>query len=123
MPITFLKNKCGNKIFKNRIVKDSKRREVRIRNVDEKIVREIDRRYDELSNRTGNKWSRNDYLKLLIENDFDRPLMEYKKEKFDQLLEKFSEIQSYNTKILEEYVSQNNRILEILIEQNRGSEL
>ncbi|AYA32985.1 hypothetical protein CTI32_00240 (plasmid) [Enterococcus faecium] len=97
--------------------------EVRIRNVDEKIVREIDRRCDELSNRTGNKWSRNDYLKLLIENDFDRPLMEYKKEKFDQLLENFSEIQSYNTKILEEYVSQNNRILEILIEQNRGSEL
>lgn len=97
--------------------------EVRIRNVDEKIAREIDRRCDELSNRTGNKWSRNDYLKLLIENDFDRPLMEYKKEKFDQLLEKFSEIQSYNTKILEEYVSQNNRILEILIEQNRGSEL
>ncbi|MBG8369920.1 hypothetical protein FRF87_14840, partial [Enterococcus faecium] len=53
----------------------------------------------------------------------DRPLMEYKQEKFDQLLEKFSEIQSYNTKILEEYVSQNNRIIEILIEQNRGSEL
>ncbi|KWY55710.1 hypothetical protein [Enterococcus faecium] len=52
--------------------------EVRIRNVDEKIVREIDRRCDELSNRTGNKWSRNDYLKLLVENDFDRPLMEYK---------------------------------------------
>ncbi|QIS84937.1 hypothetical protein F6447_12890 (plasmid) [Enterococcus faecium] len=87
------------------------------------MVSEIDRRCNELSNRTGNKWSRNDYLKLLIENDFDRPLMEYKKEKFDQLLEKFSEIQSYNTKILEEYVSQNNRILEILIEQNRGSEL
>ncbi|BDP86103.1 hypothetical protein EfmAA610_33130 (plasmid) [Enterococcus faecium] len=40
-------------------------------------------------------------IKLLVENDFDRPLMEYKQEKFDQLLEKFSEIQSYNTKILE----------------------
>ncbi|EQI98468.1 UNVERIFIED_ORG: hypothetical protein QQG_6540 [Clostridioides difficile Y384] len=49
--------------------------------------------------------------------------MEYKQEKFDQLLEKFSEIQSYNTMILEEYVSQNNRIIEILIEQNKGSEL
>ena len=94
-----------------------------LRNIDSKYVTEIDQRCKELSNRTGNKWSRNDYLKLLIENDFDRPLMEYKKEKFDQLLEKFSEIQSYNTKILEEYVSQNNRILEILIEQNRGSEL
>ncbi|NTM85031.1 hypothetical protein HQ718_09240, partial [Enterococcus faecium] len=72
--------------------------EVRIRNVDEKIVREIDRRCDELSNRTGNKWSRNDYLKLLVENDFDRPLMEYKQDKFDQLLnqliDKFSFVQS-----------------------------
>ncbi|EJX41824.1 hypothetical protein HMPREF1352_02916 [Enterococcus faecium 511] len=94
-----------------------------IRNVNAKFITEIERRCVELSNRTGNKWSRNDYLKLLIENDFDRPLMEYKQEKFDQLLEKFSEIQSYNTMILEEYVSQNNRIIEILIEQNRGSEL
>ena len=96
---------------------------VKIRDLDPKFISEIDRRCVELSNRTGNKWSRNDYLKLLVENDFDRPLMEYKQEKFDQLSEKFSEIQSYNTKILEEYVSQNNRIIEILIEQNRGSEL
>ena len=93
-----------------------------LRNIDPKYITEIDQRCKELSNRTGNKWSRNDYLKLLVENDFDRPLMEYKQEKFDQLLEKFSKIQSYNTKILEEYVDQNNRILEILIEQNRGSE-
>ena len=62
-----------------------------IRNVNAKFITEIERRCVELSNRTGNKWSRNDYLKLLIENDFDRPLMEYKQEKFDQLLEKFSE--------------------------------
>lgn len=94
-----------------------------LRSINSKYVTEIVQRCKELSNRTGNKWSRNDYLKLLVENDFDRPLMEYKQEKFDQLLEKFSEIQSYNTKILEEYVSQNNRIIEILIEQNRGSEL
>ncbi|EPM6972935.1 hypothetical protein [Enterococcus sp. DIV0691] len=87
-----------------------------LRNIDPKYITEIDQRCKELSNRTGNKWSRNDYLKLLVENDFDRPLMEYKQEKFDQLLEKFSKIQSYNTKILEEYVDQNNRILEILIE-------
>ncbi|PEH49488.1 hypothetical protein [Enterococcus faecium] len=94
--------------------------EVRVRNVDEKIVREIDRRCVELSNRTGNTWSRNDYLKVLIENDFDRPLMEYKQEKFDQLLDKFSNVQSYNTKVLEEYIDQNNQILELLIEQSEG---
>ena len=101
--------------------------EVRIRNVDEKIVREIDRRCDELSNRTGNKWSRNDYLKLLVENDFDRPLMEYKQDKFDQLLNQlidiFSFVQSHNTKVLEEYIRQNNQIIELLIEQSRGGEV
>ena len=101
--------------------------EVRIRNVDEKIVREIDRRCDELSNRTGNKWSRNDYLKLLVENDFDHPLMEYKQDKFDQLLnqliDKFSFVQSHNTKVLEEYIRQNNQIIELLIEQSRGGEV
>ncbi|HFX3760014.1 TPA: hypothetical protein ACIEDE_002355 [Enterococcus faecium] len=94
-----------------------------LRSIDSKYITEIDKRCKELSNRTGNKWSRNDYLKLLVENDFDRPLIEYKQEKFDQLLEKFSEIQSYNTKILEEYVRQNNQIIELLIEQDKGEEV
>ncbi|EMF0536295.1 hypothetical protein D3I48_RS14355 [Enterococcus hirae] len=93
-----------------------------LRNIDSKYVTEIDQRCKELSNRTGNKWSRNDYLKLLVENDFDRPLMEYKQEKFDQLLDKFSAVQSYNTKVLEEYIGQNNQILELLIEQSQGGE-
>ncbi|AUB54536.1 hypothetical protein GUI51_13540 [Enterococcus mundtii] len=91
-----------------------------LRHIDPKYITEIDQRCKELSNRTGNKWSRNDYLKLLIENDFDRPLMEYKQEKFDQLLDKFSVVQSHNTEILEEYIRQNNQIIELLIEQNRG---
>ncbi|HDL0956778.1 TPA: hypothetical protein PWS93_001658 [Enterococcus faecium] len=73
---------------------------VKIRDLDPKFISEIDRRCVELSNRTGNKWSRNDYLKLLVENDFDRPLMEYKQDKFDQLLnqliDKFSFVQSHN---------------------------
>ncbi|HFM6035777.1 TPA: hypothetical protein ACG99W_001219, partial [Enterococcus faecium] len=72
---------------------------VKIRDLDPKFISEIDRRCVELSNRTGNKWSRNDYLKLLVENDFDRPLMEYKQDKFDQLLnqliDKFSFVQSH----------------------------
>ena len=100
---------------------------VKIRDLDPKFISEIDRRCVELSNRTGNKWSRNDYLKLLVENDFDRPLMEYKQDKFDQLLnqliDKFSFVQSHNTKVLEEYIRQNNQIIELLIEQSRGGEV
>lgn len=48
---------------------------VKIRDLDPKFISEIDRRCVELSNRTGNKWSRNDYLKLLVENDFDRLML------------------------------------------------
>lgn len=100
---------------------------VKIRDLNPKFISEIDRRCVELSNRTGNKWSRNDYLKLLVENDFDRPLMEYKQDKFDQLLnqliDKFSFVQSHNTKVLEEYICQNNQIIELLIEQSRGGEV
>ena len=100
---------------------------VKIRDLDPKFISEIDRRCVELSNRTGNKWSRNDYLKLLVENDFDRPLMEYKQDKFDQLLnqliDKFSFVQSHNTKVLEEYICKNNQIIELLIEQSRGGEV
>ncbi|WP_423778645.1 hypothetical protein, partial [Enterococcus faecium] len=78
-------------------------------------VAEIDKRCQELTNKTGNKWSRNTYLKILIENDFDRALMHYKKDQFDLLLEKFIAIQEKNTETLNEYVRTNNQLIETLI--------
>ncbi|MDT6380452.1 hypothetical protein NNM04_08260, partial [Enterococcus faecium] len=60
-----------------------------IRNIEEKYINKIDKRCQELTNKTGKKWSRNRYLKVLIENDFDHALMHYKKDQFDRLLEKF----------------------------------
>ncbi|EGP5708343.1 hypothetical protein ACJQ40_001961 [Enterococcus faecium] len=94
--------------------------EIKIRDIEPKFTKEIERRCKELSERTEKKWSRNDYLKALIENDFERPLMEYKKEQVDQMLEKFSAVQSYNTKVLQEYIDQNNQLIELLIEQSKG---
>ncbi|EOS7802143.1 hypothetical protein Q3E60_11515 [Enterococcus faecium] len=91
--------------------------EVKIRDIDEKTIQRIDRRCIELSERTGTKWSRNRYLKVLIENDFDHELMDHRKDQFDRLLEKFVDIQTYNTKILEEYIATNNQLIALLIEQ------
>ncbi|HBL6359089.1 TPA: hypothetical protein LR777_002912, partial [Enterococcus faecium] len=56
------------------------------------------------------------YLKVLIENDFDHELMDHRKDQFDRLLEKFVDIQTYNTKILEEYIATNNQLIALLIE-------
>ncbi|PSD34055.1 hypothetical protein, partial [Acinetobacter radioresistens] len=75
----------------------------------------IDKRCQELTKRTGEKWSRNKYLKDLIESDFDRQLTTYKKDQFDLLLDKFIAIQTENTQLLSEYVYTNNQIIEMLI--------
>ncbi|MDT6523085.1 hypothetical protein NNL86_11620 [Enterococcus faecium] len=87
-----------------------------IRNIEEKYINKIDKRCQELTTKTGKKWSRNQYLKILIENDFDHELMNYKKDQFDLLFEKFVDIQTYNTKTLEEYIATNNQLIGLLIE-------
>ncbi|EGP5179464.1 hypothetical protein EJX00_13115 [Enterococcus faecium] len=89
--------------------------DILVRNIDPKFIATIDKRCQELTTKTGKKWSRNKYLKVLIENDFDRQLMTYRKDQFDLLLEKFAAIQTENTQILSEYVYTNNQIIEMLI--------
>ncbi|MBG8516843.1 hypothetical protein FRZ43_14305, partial [Enterococcus faecium] len=76
---------------------------------------QIDKRCQELTNKTGKKWSRNQYLKVLIENDFDRKLMAYRKDQFDLLLEKFIDIQAINTQVLSDYIHTNNQLIKTLI--------
>lgn len=56
--------------------------DILVRNIDPKVISEIDRRCQELTTKTGKKWSRNAYLKVLIENDFDQALRHYKKDQF-----------------------------------------
>lgn len=89
--------------------------EILVRNINPKIIARIDKRCQELTTKTGKKWSRNKYLKVLIESDFDRQLMNYKKDQFDLLLEKFIAIQTENTNILNDYVHTNNQLIETLI--------
>lgn len=86
-----------------------------VRDINEKYINEIDKRCEELREKTESKWSRNDYLKLLIENDFERPLMDYKKDQFDRLLEKFTDVQLHNTKVLEAYTNEVKNLIELLI--------
>ncbi|HAR0754083.1 hypothetical protein ACS9XE_14425, partial [Enterococcus faecium] len=82
--------------------------DILVRKIDSKVIAKIDKRCQELTNKTGKKWSRNKYLKVLIESDFDRQLTTYKKDQFDLLLEKFIAIQTKNTQVLNDYVHTNN---------------
>lgn len=96
--------------------------ELRARNVAPKYVEEISRRCEELKSKTGQKWSHSDYLKCLIESDFHRPLVNYKKDQFDLAIEHFGEIMEQNTQALEKYIETTNRLISILIDYEGGVE-
>ncbi len=60
-----------------------------------------------LRTKLGKNGVRNDYLKLLIENDFDRPLMEYKKINLIVYWKNFQMFKVIIQRVLEAYVRQN----------------
>lgn len=93
-----------------------------IRDIEPKYVEEISRRCAELKEKTDQKWSQNDYLKALVQNDFHQPLIDYKKDKFDKTIEHFTDIIAHNTRIVEEYIDTTNKLIAILIGEESGEE-
>ncbi|HAS0120416.1 TPA: hypothetical protein IWN08_002515 [Enterococcus faecium] len=47
--------------------------DILVRKIDSKVIAKIDKRCQELTNKTGKKWSRNKYLKVLTELGRSRP--------------------------------------------------
>ncbi|MBY6889354.1 hypothetical protein HYH68_16300 [Clostridium botulinum] len=61
---------------------------VLIRDVDPQYINLIDNKCKEISERTGKKFSRNDYLKQLLRTDSEIDLIDYKKHEFDLTIDK-----------------------------------
>ncbi|HDI3019195.1 TPA: hypothetical protein PL519_003438 [Clostridium botulinum] len=61
---------------------------VLIRDVDPQYINLIDDKCKEISERTGKKFSRNDYLKQLLRTDSEIDLIDYKKHEFDLTIDK-----------------------------------
>ncbi|KRU40005.1 hypothetical protein [Clostridium sporogenes] len=61
---------------------------VLIRDVDPQYINLIDNKCKEISERTGKKFSRNDYLKQLLRTDSEIDLIDYKKHEFDLIIDK-----------------------------------
>ncbi|EMF0336497.1 TPA: hypothetical protein IWN98_001277 [Enterococcus faecium] len=62
--------------------------EVKIRGVDPQYIQEIDRKVKEIKRKTNRNFSRNDYFKMLIRQDSEIDLINYKKAEFDLALDK-----------------------------------
>lgn len=86
-----------------------------IRNVDPQYLKEIDRKAKEISERTQSKFSRNDYLKLLLRQDSEIDLINYKKEEFDLLLDKLLLSNLENTEAIKDLTDVYQNLFNFLI--------
>ena len=89
--------------------------EIRLQRVNPEIVRHLERRAEELTEKTGVKWTRNDYVKLLIGEDFNKPLEIYKKDRFDIACQNLSETLEQQSKVMNEFIAVQQKILTLLL--------
>lgn len=89
--------------------------EVKIRNVDPQYIKEIDRKAKEIAERTQSKFSRNDYLKLLLRQDSEIDLINYKKSEFDLLLDKLLLNNLENTEAIKDLTEVYQNLFNFLI--------
>ena len=99
--------------------------DVLIRDIDPMYVKEIDRKTEELSDRLGRKFSRNEYFKMLIQNDCELRLTKLKEDRFDQAVDNLISTLSRQEITLQNFINSNNRLFHLLangIDVSEGTE-
>ena len=88
-----------------------------VRNVDEKIVLSLDQKAEEIATRTGQKFSRNDYIKMLLCRESERELIEYKKDKFDMLAADIQRAMDRQAEMLGVFTETTARLITMVIDE------
>lgn len=94
--------------------------DVMIRDVDPQYIKQIDKKAKEIATRTQSKFSRNDYLKLLLRQDSEIDLINYKKEEFDLALDKIVVSNLQTVESIERLTSVYEQLFNYLISTSRG---
>lgn len=79
--------------------------------VDVAYIKEIDRKAKEISDKLGRKFSRNEYIKMLIQKDSELRLMQLKEDKFDEATNNLKVTLEKQERKLQEFIDSNNRLL------------
>lgn len=88
--------------------------DIKVTNVDVAYIKEIDRKAAELSKRLGRKFSRNEYIKMLIQNDCELRLLELKEDKFDEAVKNLIATLKHQESTLQNFIDSNNRLFHLL---------
>lgn len=99
--------------------------DIKVSNVDPAYIKEIDKRAEELSDKLGRKFSRNEYIKMLIQNDCELRLTKLKEDKFDHAVDNLVTTLSRQEETLQNFINSNNRLFHMLatgIDLDEGAE-
>lgn len=89
--------------------------DVLIRNIDVTYAKEIERKAKDISNKIGTEFSRNDYIKMLIQNDCELQLVKLKEDKFDRAVDNLNYTLTKQSEILQEFIDSNNRLFHFMV--------
>lgn len=91
--------------------------DVSIRGIDPQYVKEIDKKVKKIQERTGKKFSRNDYFLAIIRQDSEIDLIDYKKSEFDLVVEKLLLSNEQMVESISELTSVYERLFNFLISE------
>ncbi|MFP7474442.1 hypothetical protein SFC55_25995 [Niallia taxi] len=88
--------------------------DILIRDIDPSYIKEIDKRSEELTEKLGRNFSRNEYIRMLIQNDCELRLTKIKEDKFDHAVDNLVTTLSRQEETLQNFINSNNRLFHLL---------
>ena len=88
--------------------------DILIRDVDVAYVKEIEKKAEQISTNLGRIFSRNEYIKMLIQNDVELKLAKLKEDKFDQAVENLTITLRNQERTLQNFIDSNSRLFHML---------
>lgn len=85
--------------------------DVKIRGVEAIFLAQIDKKCNEISERRGEKFSRNDYLKMLIHEDARFELIELQRNEFNAAVDSVEYTMNKMNEKLQEYIDVTNMLV------------
>ncbi|MRJ48515.1 hypothetical protein [Fundicoccus ignavus] len=89
--------------------------DILIRSIDVAYAKEIERKAKDIRNKIGTEFSRNDYIKMLIQNDCEFQLTKLKEDKFDRVVDNLNYTLTNQSETLQEFIDSNNRLFHFMV--------
>lgn len=91
--------------------------DIKIRGVNPIYIAEIDKKVQIISERQGKKFSKNDYYKMLLKENFEADLNDFAKSRYEKTTEKIISSIDKQNELLEQHIKLENQLLKLLISE------